>query len=266
MRAGKRRSIESLGRIGLLAKAAVFLTIAVLAMYGAATGDRRSPEGTTGALETLVREPFGRVLLGVLALGLISYAVALFIYLLRTYSATIGKPWSRRVTLLGQAGTALFYGALALECAWLSIGHRPEHPHPRHLWARLLALPGGRVGVFIAGGVVVGVGSSLLVKAWRTHSDPSLVREPIRPRDNAATRILGSVGYACRGLLWMLVGVFVAVSAVHPERREPIGTKDVFRWLLESRGGPVVLGVLAAGLIAYALFLMVIARMIPRYG
>ena len=65
-RAGKSRSVERLGRVGLVAKAVLYAVIGLLAIQVARGGREESPD-KGGALRTIAEQPFGKGLLVLLA-------------------------------------------------------------------------------------------------------------------------------------------------------------------------------------------------------
>ena len=70
-----RKAVIALGRFGRIAQGIVFCTIGVLVMIAAVQYDPDKAKGLDGALKTLAGEPYGRWLLGFIALGLLAYGV-----------------------------------------------------------------------------------------------------------------------------------------------------------------------------------------------
>jgi Domain of Unknown Function (DUF1206) len=73
-RAGKSPWVERLGRAGLVAKGALYAVVGILAV-NVALGAREESPDKTGALRTIAEQPFGKVLLVLLAAGLAGYAL-----------------------------------------------------------------------------------------------------------------------------------------------------------------------------------------------
>ncbi len=70
---GTQRWVERLGRIGYIARGLVFGVIAVLLGYAAVSHDPSRSGGLDAALRTLADQPFGTVLLVVVAVGVASF-------------------------------------------------------------------------------------------------------------------------------------------------------------------------------------------------
>ncbi|MGZ8783912.1 MAG: DUF1206 domain-containing protein, partial [Gaiellaceae bacterium] len=73
-RAGQSPWVERLGRAGLVAKGVIYGVVGILAIQVAVGGREKSPD-KEGALSAIAEQPFGRGLLGLLALGLAGYAL-----------------------------------------------------------------------------------------------------------------------------------------------------------------------------------------------
>ncbi|TVS99446.1 DUF1206 domain-containing protein [Amycolatopsis bartoniae] len=75
---GSRKAVEWLGLAGYVAKGVVYAIIAVLLGYAALRSDARQAGGLDKALHTLAAQPFGMVLLVIVALGLAAFGVYCF--------------------------------------------------------------------------------------------------------------------------------------------------------------------------------------------
>jgi hypothetical protein len=72
--AGTAGRIAWIARSGYVARGVVYLIVGGLAVL-AALGSGGETTDSKGALRTIIQQPFGQVLLGLVALGLVSYAV-----------------------------------------------------------------------------------------------------------------------------------------------------------------------------------------------
>lgn len=72
---------EWLSRAGFVARGAIYLTIGVLAL-GVALGIGGKTTNHQGALQTIAQQPFGKVLLILLAIGFAGYALWRFVHAL----------------------------------------------------------------------------------------------------------------------------------------------------------------------------------------
>ncbi len=70
-----RQSIERLGQVGYIAQGVVFAEIAIFLIVAARRHNAGAARGIGGALQQLTHEPYGHVLLGIVALGFLAYGV-----------------------------------------------------------------------------------------------------------------------------------------------------------------------------------------------
>jgi hypothetical protein len=76
---GTRKGVIALGRFGRVARGSAFTLIGALVLAAAVTFDADKARSLDGALKTLVAEPYGPWLLGVIAVGLIGYGIYCFV-------------------------------------------------------------------------------------------------------------------------------------------------------------------------------------------
>lgn len=67
------------GRVGTAARAVAILVAGGFVLVAAWQADPNETRGLGGALETMVRQPFGPYLLGAVAFGLVAYAAFMFL-------------------------------------------------------------------------------------------------------------------------------------------------------------------------------------------
>src|SRR5690606_6189216 len=141
--------------------------LAVQAAFGSSQATDSS-----GALRSIIDAPLGRVLLGVMALGLFSYAVW------RAYSAIANPAHDSVWRRLYAALTTLLYGGLGVEAARLArragSGGDGAGARPSHWTARALSQPCGAWLVGAAGAGLFLFGVAQPVRAWKGDVDEQL--------------------------------------------------------------------------------------------
>jgi hypothetical protein len=132
------RGAEVAGRAGLAGKAVLYLLIGLLALQVAA-GDYREEPDSRGALRAIARQPFGRVLLVAVAIGLSGYA------LWRYSQVLTAERVAKKVAALGRG---LLYTALAVSAVRLVVTDDEAAPGGDQaetgLTARVMGWPAGR--------------------------------------------------------------------------------------------------------------------------
>jgi hypothetical protein len=236
----------------------VFGVIGVLA-FEVALGSGGKATNQQGALATIARQPFGVVLLVIVAIGLAGYA------LWRLVSAAVGPRDSsddgvrERVPALasGIVYAALCFTALKI----LFDGHATSSAsNPKHATAGVLGWPGGPALVTIAGLILIGVG---LYQGYqgvaRKFCDDARTDEMGTGVRRAYTT-LGVFGFLARMVVFLLVGYGVIKAALDYDPRNAIGLDGALQKLAHSSDGPALLGIVAVGLIGFALYCIADAR------
>ena len=263
--AADSRWAEVLGRAGLASRGVVYVVVALIAV-SIATGHQGQAD-KQGALETVARQPLGRLLLLILAVGFAGYAVWRVV---KAASGAREGGGSRRgasgaVKRLGDVGRALLYLSLLLSTLALLMQTRGHAHHGSNeqsqSWTnRVMQHTGGRWAVGAVGiGLVVGG----LLMAWRGLAqkfEKKLKMRQMRGWQRRWLPPLGSAGYTARGIVLGLVGVFVLRAAINFDPHEAVGVDGALKRLAQQRYGPVLLLAVAAGLAAFGLYSFVEAR------
>lgn len=261
-RSDRRDRVEWVARAGWLAKGIVYLLFGVaasaIAMRGASSGrgdgQQASPKG---ALTTVVDAPAGRLLLAVLGVGLALYCAWRVASTMLVDGDDAGA-WAHR---LGYGASAAFYAVLCF-VAFRSVitGADPGRSSSvEAVSSALLEQPLGRLAVGIGGIATMGVGCYFVVqKAARRSFVDDLDGVDADADDNVgADHVLwftGIAGWIGRGVVTVLVGWFVLMSAIRFDPDEARGFDRALREATTSTPGSVLVWIGAAGLIAYGIF------------
>jgi len=251
--------LAALARVGLVAKGISFAIVGVLALE-LALGQGGKSTSREGALATLARHSFGKSLLFALAAGFAAYALWRVAQALFERDQEETKRWGKRVGYLGRAGV---YAALTYSALKLATGHtetQSQNERAHKATAHVLSWPAGRWLVGLAGACIVGAGlyngyrgvTKSFEERWNTGEMNDNVRR-------WATRA-GVVGLLARLVVFSLIGSFAIKAAIEYDPKEAIGLDGALQKLTHQSYGPWLLGVTAAGLLAYALFCFADAR------
>ena len=237
--------VPPLARVGYAAKGVVYGLVGWIAIRAAmASGD---PGGATDALASLTDERGGRVVLMLIALGLLGHVVwrAVQALLDPEYGRTDAKRIGARAF---HALSAVIYASLALTAWQLSRGESAGDDDGHQVWiARLLEQPFGQWLVMLAGIGVIAYGLQQLVKAAR--ADVNRRMDAGRLVDPHWLTLVGRVGVAARGLVLLPIGWFVFVAGREFRAEEAVDTEAVLQML----GQGLLLGAVGVGLVAYGL-------------
>ena len=214
-----------------------------------------------GALAVVTDTWPGKILIALVAVGLLGYAAWRFVeaFLGRTLEQEEPQSWWKRV---GFAARGFWYLGLfgvatsALASADESSGSRKEDRYT----ARVLDVPLGRWLVAAVGLAIVGAG---VFNLWRGLTARFRKRLKLRKMGEVEDRVftaVGVIGHLARGLVFGLIGFFLVRAAYQYDAKEAIGLDGALAKVLEQDYGDTLLGFVAAGLLAYGLYSFVEAR------
>jgi hypothetical protein len=237
--------LTMLTRLGFAARAVLYLVIAMLVI----TGGRA--EDPAGALR-YVGQGGGRILLLMMMLGLVAYGIWRLLDAAFNIERHAGDG-PGTAERLGAAGSGLIHLFLGWQAFRLSRGAEAAAATDAQDSARsLLTLPGGALLLAVGGLILVCAGGFQLVKAWKASFLDTL--EP-GIANKAWVQWTGRAGYAARGLVFLLIGAFVAAAGLDERASEAGGMAEALAWLSDPWDK-----VVAAGLFAFGLFSLVEAR------
>ena len=253
--------VEGLGRLGLAAMGVSYGIVAILALE-LALGVGGKATDRQGALQALAGHPVGKLLLILLAIGFAGYATwrladAVFN---RGGEDDDAKGWAKRLSELGKA--ALYIGLL-VETLGIVLGHKQEgggDEKERGVTAWLLAHGGGKWVVVAIGLAVLGAGLWNLYRALSGQFLKHLKEEELKRVEERWVIAVAAVGYSARAVVFGLIGAFVVHAGWVAKPREAIGLDGALRKLVAAPYGPALLGLVAAGLLAFGLYCLVQAR------
>lgn len=237
--------LMTLTRMGFAARGVLYGIVALLVLQ---TGRSEDLAGALGYLE----RGGGRVLLALTAVGLVGYGI----WRLSDAAFDIGRHGSDAKGVRARLAAA-FSGSSHLFLAWqaarLLQGVRAGTGDSAQDYAGMaLALPGGKFILGAVGLIVIGIGILQLVKAAKAgfldHLDPRVARE-------AWALWSGRLGYAARGIVFMIIGFFLVRAGWAESAGKVGGMAEALAWL----NNPWNL-VIAAGLLAFGVFSLIEAR------
>ena len=255
--------IENFARFGVAAKGVVYLLVGVLTAL-AAFGQGGKTTGKSGALRTVLEQPFGRVLLGVVALGLLGYVMWRFIQAIKDPDHK-GNDTKGILTRVAYAISGLIYLALSVYAITLVVGGGSSGSGGgggggrQSLVAKLLAQPFGQWLVGLVALIIIGQGAYQLYRAYSEKFMKRIKSLHLDHNVQRTVKVVGKIGYVARGVVLGIVGYLFMRAAIESNSSQAGGTEEAFSFL-QNTGGSLLLGVVAVGLAAYGVFMFVRAR------
>lgn len=248
---------EWLARAGLVARGVIYAIVGVLAVK-LALGDGGKTTNQQGALDTIAKQPFGKALLILMAIGLAGYAIW------RLVRAAIGHgPEASDDTKERVAGVAsgIAYTLLCFTAVSILIGSGGGGSGgPDKATGGVLDWPGGQILVGIAGLVMVGVGLEQGYKGIKKKFLEKSKTEQMNEQVERVFTALGVFGHLARMVVFSMIGYFLIRAAIDYDPEKAVGLDGALATLGDASYGPILLGVVAAGLIGFAAYSVADAR------
>jgi hypothetical protein len=249
-------------RAGLVAYGVVHLLIAWLALQ-LAFGEREGSASSSGALQQLAEQPFGMVMVWLVAIGMI------LLVLWRGLEAAQGHQdkdgaelWRKRASSILKA---VLYGAIAVSAIRVATGSGSSGKGGTDsTTARLMNLPAGQAIVVAVGLAIIGYGGYQIVKAWTEKFAKELDAEGKSGAAGSAYLLFGKIGHAAKGIAVGIVGGLFVYAGVTHEARKSGGLDQALHKVLEQPFGQVLLVAIALGIACYGLFCFARARHLSR--
>ncbi len=255
--------LKKMARVGIVAKGAVYAISAVLIFLSAINMGGETPS-KRGVLDFLKNQPFGETLLIVMAVGLIFYSAWRFI---QAFSdpEEIGEDAKGILKRTGLCISGLIYLGLAGLAVMqvLDAGNSGSNGGGASSAenADFLATLPGLVLMGLVGAVLAVVGIIRFVRAFKgdfqkkfdTHS----MQDDKRRR---SIKVTAKIGMSARGLILLIVSFFALKGAFTANPDEIKTTSDVFSFIHESAYGSWLLGIVAIGMMAYAIYMFLLSK------
>jgi Domain of Unknown Function (DUF1206) len=251
-------------RLGYASNGLLYVIIGSTAALAAVNVGGRV-RGTRGALNLLVAQPFGRLTVALVAIGISGFILRCFVQIF--VLPTIGvppKPFMRALRRTGCAVTGLAHIGIALTALQLTLGLPVMNNNggtPKPDWITLLLtwkLLNGWLTMLVGLGVI-GMAVYQFYVALNRRFTIDLQLERMSHRIRRSALVCGVAGHAGRGIAFFIVGMFLVYAGWYVEEVEASSLGDIIRMLEVQPLGVWILITIATGLMAYGMFLLLVA-------
>ena len=245
-----------LGKAGWGARGALYVVTALLATR-IATGGASEEASHDGAIRAIADQPFGKVLLGALTLGLFAYAVWRFIEAWRRHD-------HKTTERLNHFGSGIVYVGLGIGAASILLGGTGSsgggEEKAKGLTAAVLGWPMGPWLVGAAGVVICAIGLDSLRQGLGRDFMGDLDLRSVSHRGRSLVEVAGIFGQCARGVVFGIIGWFVIKAAAEFDPNQARGLDGALHELAATSHGPALLWAAALGLLAFGGYCLVRAR------
>ena len=251
------RPFEWLARAGFVARGLVYGIIGLLALK-LAIGSGGKATDQEGAMRTLAHQPLGRTMLVALAVGLAGYAMWRFTRAALGRGPEGADKGFDRVAALASGLVYSAFCVLAIEILLDANGQKTGSP--KATTAGVLSWPAGPLLVGLAGLVFVGIAGYQAYRGVTRAFLHDSKTEEMRPEVKHFIARIGTVGHLARAVVFGLVGAFLIKAAVEYNARAAVGLDGALAKVQHQTYGHFLLGLVACGLLAFALYSISDAR------
>jgi hypothetical protein len=211
----------------------------------------------SGAIGSIASKPGGPLLLwaGLAACA----ALALWMLSEAVFEARSEADSKKKLQRAGGAvGKAVVFGFLAFTFAvFASGGSKNSSQSASDFTSKLMGAPGGVVLLIAVGLAIIGAGAFY---AYRGVTRKFM--EDLQDPGNGRTAVewIGTVGYAAKGVVLVVVGILIIVAAATADPSKSSGLDGGLKTLGSQPYGVFLLAAIAAGLVCYGAYSMARAR------
>jgi len=265
-RAAANPLLELLERLGYAVRGALYGVTGLLALGIALRVGVGQTTDLSGSLLFLIANPFGKVVLVVVAIGLSAYSLwgftrAIYDPLRR------GSDASGYAARLGFVTSAVSYAAIVIFALRLLFGSSGASANSTQTTiASILTHPGGGWLTAIIGLVAILVGLGQLLEADRATFKEDLKGAAMSATERIWAVRLGRFGMFARGVIFLVIGWFLVQAGLHHDAGQVQGFGGAFMFLLGQPFGRVLLSIIALGFVALGLHSLACARWIRLMG
>lgn len=252
---GDKHPLEWLARGGYAARGVVYVLIGWLALVAAAGAGGRTA-GSKGALQSMLGEPFGKVVLAIIAAGLLGYVAWRATRAIRDTDDHGTDPKGLAVRG-GLAVSAVTHTLLAIFTIGLIFGFGGsggESGGTEDWTAWLMQKPFGQWMVALVGCAVAGAGFAHICKGWQAGFEEHLEWSSDEQRIG---RPICRFGLVMRGIAFLIIGGFLIAAAWQADPNQARGLSGALQMLQEQFFGWALLGIMAVGLIAFGVYSLI---------
>jgi hypothetical protein len=247
-------------RLGYAAKGVIYLLMGTFAVR-LAIGEGGRVTDSSGVLHTIVRQPFGSLVLTMIGVGILAYAawhVAEAVLDTRHKGKSARGWWDRTLAII-RAGV---YGGLGWEALQLVFARRAESQSADDYAREAMQLPFGRWFLALVGIGIAWYGVSQVWMAIQSRFDDDFDQRRLRAEGQSWVLGIGRAGVGARGVILVVMGFALVRAGLDRTPSKAAGTAESL-WTLFAQPypyGTLLLAAIAAGLVCYGFFQLLHAR------
>src|ERR1700680_3386991 len=207
--------LELLERLGYVVRGLLYAVMGILVLRIAVGIGGGQATDLSGSMAFLIGNPFGKLVLIVVIVGLAAYSLWGFIRAIYD-PLHRGSDASGYMARLGFVTSAVSYAALVILALQLLAGSGgASGDSTQTAIASVLSPPGGGWLTIVIGLVAIGVGLGQFLEAYRAVFARDLKGTEMSETERKRAIALGRFGMFARGVVFLVIGWFIVQAGVH---------------------------------------------------
>ena len=241
---------------GYSAKTVMYSLLGLFILSSVITAAEREKATQKHVFETLQSQPFGKALLFGLIVGLVCYALWRWLQgFLNTESLKMDK--AKDIVMRGFLFiSGLFYFAAAYLGANVLMGtdQKIDGSNSKHVSQQLMQYEWGILLVAAVGAAIITFAFIQFKHAYTADFLKKFDQNQLTGTRQQATKTAGRLGYFARGVVYLFVGSFFALSAFQSDPSEAGGLQKALTTLTQQPFGLYLLAAVGAGFIMFGIY------------
>ncbi|MGB3668882.1 MAG: DUF1206 domain-containing protein [Phormidesmis sp.] len=240
-------------RFGYAAKGVLYAGIGILALLRALNFSSGKTVGSKGVLQTIAGQPYGQVVLWILAFSLVGYVIWRFIqaFLDPEHNGKEAKGIVRRI---GYACSGLVYAGVAFSALSILLSLSSGGGKTTQEWAlAVMQQPFGRWLVGAGGLFFFGLGCYYFYRAFKAKFRKQMKLHEMSDTAKTWATIAGRIGITARGVVYIVIGVFAMRAAWTFDPSQIKTTEGALSVFESNPADEWILSILGVGFIAYGI-------------
>lgn len=214
----------------------------------------KSPQNPNQLIDQVKLLPFGKILLAGIVTGLVGYALWGFVRVFINENQP-GSKIKRGITSAGYLVSAVSYLLLALPAVQILVTSSNSAPiNPADVIQKVFSVPFGGPSIVLVGMAVIVSGLGQLLYSGNKYFKDDLDLGKMKKKQKKFIDLLGQYGYFVRGLVFIILGVFLAWAGLSLQTTGPLSYAGVLQFVSSLIFGPMLLGIVSLGLGALGLY------------
>jgi len=255
-----KKWVEHFARFGYAAKGAIYVLVGLLSAI-AAFGSGGGATGRKGVFLEIAQQPYGKFLLGLVGIGFVAYGVWRFVQSIQD-AENKGNDIKGLLMRGGYMLSGMLYLYFAYFAYQLISTSTSNNGGKKFLIEQMLQWPIGEFLVGLLSLIVLIKGIYQIIKVLNGSYKKSLNNAGMQKELKTTYLKMGQFGLVARGIVYGIVSFFLAKAALTSSASQAKGTSGVFNFLTAT-GGPILMGIIAIGLMGYGVFEFFKARYKP---